>query len=459
MNRTNRQSQPVEDDHADVIVVGAGLAGLTAAALVARAGRSVIVVEQGRNPGGRATTNVVDGVSFNLGAHALCAREHACRVLRELAVPFSGHFPSPGRPLVTLAGKAFRLPAGLGSLATSRLLSVGEKLRFARLFVTIKGLDTRQLDRVSAREWINRTAGRGNLAALLAALFRVSTYVDDAERLSAGVALDQLRSALIGNVLYIDGGWQTLVDGLRRVAADRCAEIRTNARATSIETGACGTIVHLANGDALRGRATILAVAPQEACELLNLPKDAPLARWTARQAAVQAACLDIALSQLPRAGDRFALALDQPTYFSVHSAAAKLGPEGVVVLHLMKYLRGDADESIAGAEAELETFLDLVQPGWQAHIVARRFLPRMTVCPALPRADEGGLSGRPGVLLDDRAKVFLAGDWIGLAGTLADAAAASAEQAARRALDSLGTGATPVTIAAQRESVLDVRR
>ena len=54
---------------------------------------------------------------------------------------------------------------------------------------------------------------------MLRALFRLSTYCDDLERMSAGAALDQLKLALAGNVWYLDGGWQTLVDGLREQAA------------------------------------------------------------------------------------------------------------------------------------------------------------------------------------------------------------------------------------------------
>jgi hypothetical protein len=58
-----------------------------------------------------------------------------------------------------------------------------------------------------------------------------------------------------------------------------------------------------------------------------------------------------------------------------------------------------------------------------------------MTVTHALPRAEEGGLSGRPGVAIAERPGAFLAGDWIGREGLLADASAASAEEAARAAL------------------------
>jgi phytoene dehydrogenase-like protein len=45
----------------DVVVIGAGIAGLTAAIILARAGRSVIVFEQSSKVGGRARTDNIDG--------------------------------------------------------------------------------------------------------------------------------------------------------------------------------------------------------------------------------------------------------------------------------------------------------------------------------------------------------------------------------------------------------------
>jgi hypothetical protein len=107
-------------------------------------------------------------------------------------------------------------------------------------------------------------------------------------------------------------------------------------------------------------------------------------------------------------------------------------------VVHVAKYMlhreptNGAASPAI---ESELEFLLDQVQPGWRAHVVARRFLPSMTVSQALPRARDGGLRGRPAVEIAERPRVFLAGDWVGPRGTLADAAAASARDAAQRAL------------------------
>ena len=55
----------------EIIVIGAGLGGLSAAALLARAGYAVRVLEAATQPGGRARSRVQDGYVLNLGAHAL----------------------------------------------------------------------------------------------------------------------------------------------------------------------------------------------------------------------------------------------------------------------------------------------------------------------------------------------------------------------------------------------------
>src|SRR5262249_1514763 len=57
----------------NVAVVGGGLAGLTAANYLARAGFSVTLFEKSRSVGGRAKTDAEQGFHFNLGPHALYA--------------------------------------------------------------------------------------------------------------------------------------------------------------------------------------------------------------------------------------------------------------------------------------------------------------------------------------------------------------------------------------------------
>ena len=129
--------------HADLIVVGGGLAGLSAAALVAREGRSVVVVERASHLGGRAATHVRQGIHFNVGPHALYCQGHAFRLFKSLRVPFAGRFPDAGGGLVFDSETSYPIPSGLGSLLGSRLFTLREKWRLTRILSSLKRIDAR----------------------------------------------------------------------------------------------------------------------------------------------------------------------------------------------------------------------------------------------------------------------------------------------------------------------------
>src|SRR5918998_5881837 len=81
---------------ADVIVIGGGLAGLTATTFLARAGKSVTLFEQSSSEiGGRARTSVFDGFYFNQGPHALFLAAEGAVVLQELGIAYTGGIPPP----------------------------------------------------------------------------------------------------------------------------------------------------------------------------------------------------------------------------------------------------------------------------------------------------------------------------------------------------------------------------
>jgi hypothetical protein len=146
----------------------------------------------------------------------------------------------------------------------------------------------------------------------------------------------------------------------------------------------------------------------------------------------LHAACLDIALRRLPDPRRPFIYGVDEPLYLVVHSAHARLGPPGGAVLHLVRYDDGRSPPA-AASHARLERLLDEYQPGWRAQLVHARYLPRMVVTNGLPVAG-AGLAGRAEVSVPGQPGVFLAGDWVGRVGLLADAAAASAVRAAAAA-------------------------
>jgi phytoene dehydrogenase-like protein len=415
------------DDATDVAVVGGGLAGLTAAAYLARAGRRVTVLEKASALGGRAVTQEKHGFFMNLGAHALYLGGPARRALDELGVEAPGRVPPASGGLALRDGRLHTLPTGFVSLLTTGVVDLSGKIELARLLASVRAIDTAALAGTSTRDWLERSVRSPAARGVLEMLLRLATYTADMDCLSAGAALHQLRLAVEANVRYLDGGWQTLVDGLRRVATSAGARIVADARATNVRIeGGAARGVTLADGATIDAEGVILAVSPGAAAALV--PGVPALADRAARAIPVQAACLDLALSRLPSPRALIALGIDRPLYLSVHSASARLAPQGSALIHLVKYLAGNDD---GDPEGELEGLIDQVQPGWREVVVERRFLPSMVVSNALVAADEGGLTGRPDVAVPGVRGLALAGDWVGPEGMLADAALASARRAA----------------------------
>jgi predicted NAD/FAD-dependent oxidoreductase len=58
----------------EILIVGAGMTGLTAAAELQQAGHEVLVVEQGHAPGGRIASRRIGGATFDAGAQFITAR-------------------------------------------------------------------------------------------------------------------------------------------------------------------------------------------------------------------------------------------------------------------------------------------------------------------------------------------------------------------------------------------------
>ena len=424
----------MESKQTQVIVVGGGLSGLTAAAYIARGGRRVTLFEKASVPGGRARTQECNGFLFNMGPHALYLGGEARKVLREFGVA-----PTGGKPKLQgsayLGGEIYPIPAAPVSFARSKLLSRRGKMELMGFFGKVILLKPHDYAHVTLREWLDTTFSQPDARAFIEALARTATYTNAPEYQGVDQVIAQLQVYARGNVLYMDGGWQTLVDGMRRAATEQGVEIVTGGSVESVCYDGTRHLVKLANGTTHTAGTVILATDPSTASKLIEGGQHPTLREWAASSVPVRAACLNLGLRRLPVPGNTLGIGLDTPLYMSVHSAYAQLAPGGQVLIHLIKYLHPDGNTTPEQDEQEMEALLDLIQPGWREEVVARSYLPRMTVINSLSQAARGGLEGRPGPEVPGLPGLYVVGDWVGKQGSLLDAGLASARTASQLAL------------------------
>lgn len=417
----------------DVVVVGGGVAGLATASLLAGSGKRVILFEQSRFLGGRAQTKQQDGFYLNLGPHALYRGGRGIQVLRELGIEPRGRVPSVSGGFAIKGGVKHTFPAGTVSLLTTSLFGLSAKLEAARLLASFARIDGERIMNVSVQDWLDQSISHREVKEFVLAAFRVATYTNAPELMSAGAAIEQLKKAQDKSVLYLDRGWQTLVDGLRLAAERAGVVIESEARVEGVTRNVAGSLrsARLTDGREFQAPTVVIASSPSVAAGLVDDWEHTSLVRWANEAIPVKAGCLDVALSRLPGPKATFALGIDRPLYLSVHSAAARIAPDGSAMIHAAKYLPPHHADSSDEVERELEGLLDLVQPGWREAVVYRRFLPDMVVMNAMPTAKGDGTRGRPGPQVPDVPGLFVVGDWVGSEGLLVDAALASAKRAA----------------------------
>jgi phytoene dehydrogenase-like protein len=419
------------DSQFDVVVVGGGLAGLTAACYLARAGIAVTLFEKASSLGGRAVTQNYDGYCFNRGVHALYNGGAASRVLQELGITYSGH--KPRGYFMLRQDELYVFPSNPITLVSTDLLDAADKLELTRLFPMLTLLKAHELRRVSVREWLDSNVPRPQVRQVLASLARTFTYSAALDQVSAEVFATQMQLSLKHNVRYIDGGWQTLVDGLRAAAEQAGVSIVSSTRVEAVERQD-GRVqgVRLRDGNIVSASAVIIATDPQDAVKLLYEGTYAAIRKVVDTIVPIQVACLDIALRRLPSSSHPVVFDLERPRFQTIQSLFTKITPPGGALIHTVKYLDPAHSTDPREDERDLEDLLDTLQPGWRNELVKRIYLPHITVVSMLPSASDGGLNGRPDPQVPGIANLYLAGDWIGSEGFLVDASMASARQVAQ---------------------------
>ena len=175
-NAKNVNQAKAASDQLDVVIVGAGLAGLACARDLIAAGFKVVVLEGADAPGGRVRTDLVDGFRLDRGFQVLLsAYPEAKRVLNYEKLELRSFLPGA---LVRHGGRfhrfadPFREFGKALSFAFDPIVPMGDKLRVARLRAECVGLSESELSAIPEQTTFAFLQSAGFTSAIIERFFR-----------------------------------------------------------------------------------------------------------------------------------------------------------------------------------------------------------------------------------------------------------------------------------------------
>ncbi|WP_428910827.1 phytoene desaturase family protein [Niallia sp. Krafla_26] len=412
----------------DVVIVGGGLAGYVAANALAKRKGSIVILEKGKDVGGRARTNRIHGQYFNLGPHAFYKKGKAKTILEEMGIRFHGKSPKLGGVLIENQIEYSAPFTPLGFFSTN-LLNGKERMEWVKVLFKMTNMDSEKLTNQTFQQWVKQIAKSDKVQSLLYLLGRLATYCHAPEKVSAKIMVSHMK-AVMGGVLYLDGGWQSLVDQLHNRAVSSGVKVQTHTVVKQIIAEEQQIRLVLSDGKDILGKHVIYTSAPNELPNMVHCLKSS----FFTNTIPVTGSTLDVALSQLPNPKRLFAMNLSDPLYYSVHSNVAKLSDDGKsIVLHLFKYHHPDEHIDGKRVQKELHQFLEKLQPDWQKYQITSRYIPRLIVNQRFPQI------GDEKQLLRSKTEIpglYIAGDWASPHSILAEGAVTSGLQAAQEILE-----------------------
>jgi phytoene dehydrogenase-like protein len=415
----------------DVIVIGGGYAGLSAAALLTKRDFRVLLLEKSKNLGGRAGYLERDGYTVEYGLHdnRFASEGAAAEVFRRLGKEID--FLQPGDPLLW-TGDSFReLPNNVGKIFKSPLLSLSSKLSAARYLVKLVAGDPAKKYQVTMEELTSGCKSEETLM-LMRVLSGIGIIAPDLRYSSAGEFAHFLRKALKAKekVGYPRGGTRQIIDGLRDVVEEG-SQIMTSSKVTRLvlKKGRINQVK--TESAAYTARAVVSAVPAQDIPDLFG-GKDLPIKFVKKAKDLVPTAgiTLDMGLRGKVSDLDGLLVTSDPVTMGQFTSNIdPSTAPEGKQLLswfYPLPYPWIKNAEKMKKEEARLREILEGMFPGiwdkveWERTMrlpMVDGFLP----CPGQTRED------RPDFTLPGIENFFLCGDTTRAEGTGGDTAFNSA--------------------------------
>lgn len=268
----------------DVVVVGAGLAGLTCARLLERLGLSVRVLERGDATGGRIRTDVLSGHRCDRGFQLLNPAYPAVRELIDLRAlelrRFSAGVALPGPDGIRVVGDPVRAPRLLGRTLASGYVRPGELARLAAWVAPALGSVERLLagEDASLAESLDRAGVTGAVRRDIWGPFFTGVLAESSGSTSAQFARLLVRSFVLGRPAVPAAGMAALPG---QISAALTSPVHLSTEVTEIRRTGSGVSVGSSVGS-FAARAVVVATDPATAGRLAGtpVPRMKGLATW-----------------------------------------------------------------------------------------------------------------------------------------------------------------------------------
>jgi len=261
-----------------IIVVGAGLAGLTCAKILHQQGRQVLVVDAGDGPGGRVRTRVhPEGFLLDQGFQVLftaypAARRHLSFTRLDLREFDPGAIIATDKGMRTLSDP-FQRPSQALPTLFSGAMGLGDKWRVALLRSRVmrrkieeifKGEDTSTHDFLQGRGFSDRA-----LATFFEPFFG-GVFYDSTLSTSAQMFQFTFKMLSEGRTVVPAGGMEAIAQQLARAIPYDNIRYRLSAQAIVSEDGEARG-VRLASGETLAATQVVVATDAREAQRLTSV--------------------------------------------------------------------------------------------------------------------------------------------------------------------------------------------
>ncbi|MDG5481756.1 flavin monoamine oxidase family protein [Mycolicibacterium gadium] len=275
--------------NADVVVVGAGFAGLAAARELDKRGRDVVVLEGRDRVGGRSSTATIAGVPVDLGGTFVGPTQDAVVAIADELGCQTVPTHSRGKNLIRWRGKVRAYRSTIPRLSILELLDVSRiQWRFERVCRRVPVdepwtspiadiLDSKTLD-----QWLRYVHASAGTRDLMTIMARV-TWGCEPDAVSMLHAVRYVKAAGgLGRMLDVEGGAQQdrFPGGTQQIAIRMADELGPrvvlDAAVRTIERHTDGTLAVISDKGTVTAKAVIVAIPPEHRKGIAFLPELPP---------------------------------------------------------------------------------------------------------------------------------------------------------------------------------------